>query len=136
MSNGHENLQPFVDWNWCANNRSGIVLVDTRCYLDGSSGKDAYDAGHIPDAVFVDLDQWLSGPASKEAGRNPLPDPEVFAKGMCETGIRESDIVIAYDDAGGVIAARIAWMLRSIGRRAAVHRGVFRALQGRGRAES
>jgi thiosulfate/3-mercaptopyruvate sulfurtransferase len=94
--------------------------VDTRWYLDGSSGKDAYDAGHIPDAIFVDMDQWLSGPASKGAGRNPLPDPEVFAQGMREAGISNSDTVIAYDDAGGVIAARIVWMLRSTGRSAAI----------------
>ena len=120
MSNGYPNLQPFVDWNWCASNPGDFVLVDTRWYLDGSSGRDAYREGHIPGAVFVDLDKWLSGPASKEAGRNPLPDPEVFARGMRESGIADSDAVVAYDDAGGVIAARIVWMLRSIGRRAAV----------------
>jgi thiosulfate/3-mercaptopyruvate sulfurtransferase len=91
-----------------------------RWYLDGSSGKDAYDAGHLPGAVFVDLDQWLSGPASKEAGRNPLPEPEVFARGMRGAGINATDTVIAYDDAGGVIAARLVWMLRATGHRAAI----------------
>jgi thiosulfate/3-mercaptopyruvate sulfurtransferase len=123
MSNSDSNLQPFVDWNWCAGNAGRFVLVDTRWYLDGSSGKDAYHAGHIPDAVFVDMDQWLSGPASKEAGRNPLPEPEVFARGMREAGINDSDAVIAYDDAGGVIAARLVWMLRSTGRSAAILNG-------------
>jgi thiosulfate/3-mercaptopyruvate sulfurtransferase len=101
-------------------NAGRFVLVDTRWYLDGSPGRDAYDAGHIPDAVFVDMDRWLSGPASKKAGRNPLPDPEVFAQGMRESGISDSDTVVAYDDAGGVIAARIVWMLRSTGRSAAI----------------
>ena len=120
MRNSVWNLQPFVDWSWCAGNPGKFVLVDTRWYLDGSSGKDAYDAGHLPDAVFVDLDQWLSGPASKDAGRNPLPDPDVFAQGMREAGISDSDTVIAYDDAGGVIAARIVWMLRSTGHTAAI----------------
>jgi thiosulfate/3-mercaptopyruvate sulfurtransferase len=120
MSNGYSDLQPFVDWNWCASNLGRFVLVDTRWYLDGSSGKDAYDSGHILDAVFVDMGRWLSGPASKEAGRNPLPDPEVFAEGMREAGISDFDTVIAYDDTGGVIAARIVWMLRSIGRTAAI----------------
>jgi len=119
MSNSDSNLQPFVDWNWCAGNAGRFVLVDTRWYLDGSSGKDAYHAGHIPDAVFVDMDQWLSGPA----GRNPLPEPEVFARGMREAGINDSDAVIAYDDAGGVIAARLVWMLRSTGRSAAILNG-------------
>jgi thiosulfate/3-mercaptopyruvate sulfurtransferase len=120
MSNANIELEPFVSWDWCAGNSGRIVFVDSRWYLNGSSGKAAYDAGHIPGAVFVDLDQWLSGPASKEAGRNPLPDPEVFAQGMREAGINDSDVVVAYDDAGGVIAARIVWMLRSIGRSAAI----------------
>ena len=113
-------MQPFVDWTWCVGNWGRFVLVDTRWYLDGSSGKDAYIAGHIPDAVFIDLDESLSGPASKEAGRNPLPDPGVFAQGMREAGISDADTVIAYDDAGGVIAARLVWMLRSTGRSAAI----------------
>ncbi|MFK4640534.1 sulfurtransferase [Paenarthrobacter histidinolovorans] len=115
-----EELKPFVDWSWCADNLGKFVLVDSRWYLDGSSGKDAYDAGHIPDAVFVDLDNCLSGPASPEAGRNPLPDPEVFAEGMREAGINDADTVVAYDDAGGVIAARLVWMLRSTGHSAAI----------------
>ncbi|SDX09518.1 thiosulfate/3-mercaptopyruvate sulfurtransferase [Arthrobacter sp. cf158] len=115
-----DELKPFVDWSWCARNLGRIVLVDTRWYLDGSSGADAYQAGHLPDAVFVDMDRWLSGPASPEKGRNPLPDPEVFAQGMREAGISDSDTVIAYDDAGGVIAARLVWMLRSTGHKAAV----------------
>jgi len=119
MINSPSNLQPFVHWSWCAENSGRIVLADTRWYLDGSSGKDAYEAGHIPGAVFVDLDRWLSGPASQEVGRNPLPDPQVFAKGMREAGISDSDTVIAYDDAGGVIAARLVWMLRSVARPAA-----------------
>jgi thiosulfate/3-mercaptopyruvate sulfurtransferase len=120
MSDNDSNVQPFVDWNWCAGKMGRFVLVDCRWYLDGSSGKGAYDAGHIPDAVFADMDQWLSGPASKQSGRNPLPDPEVFAQGMREAGINDSDTVIAYDDAGGVIAGRLVWMLRSTGRRAAI----------------
>ena len=123
MSNSDPNLQPFVDWTWCAGNLGRFVLVDARWYLDGASGRDAYDAGHIPDAVFVDMDRWLSGAASQKAGRNPLPDPEVFAQGMQEAGISDSDVVIAYDDAGGVIAARIVWMLRSTGRSAAILNG-------------
>jgi thiosulfate/3-mercaptopyruvate sulfurtransferase len=113
-------LKPFVDWAWCARNQGKFILVDTRWYLDGSSGKDAYHAGHIPGAIFMDMDRWLSGPASQEAGRNPLPDPEVFAQGMREAGINDSDTVVAYDDAGGVIAARLVWMLRSTGNNAAI----------------
>lgn len=114
---------PFVDWKWCADWRGRVVLADARWYLDGSSGMEAYRRGHIPGAVFVDLDRWLSGPASPESGRNPLPDSEVFAQGMREVGINDSDTVVAYDDAGGVIAARLAWMLRATGHDAAVLNG-------------
>lgn len=124
-----EDLRPFVDWDWCAENAGKVVLADTRWYLDGSSGKDAYDRGHLPGAVFMDLDQWLSGPASPEAGRNPLPDPNVFAEGMRRAGINNSDTVVAYDDAGGVIAARLVWMLRSTGHNAAILNGGMAAYQ-------
>jgi thiosulfate/3-mercaptopyruvate sulfurtransferase len=114
------NIQPFVDLQWCAGQRRRVVVADTRWYLDGSSGRDAYNRGHLPGAVFVDLDRWLSAPASKDSGRNPLPDPEVFAEGMRQSGINNSDVVVAYDDAGGVIAARLVWMLRVTGHDAAV----------------
>src|SRR3954449_10612599 len=100
-------VAPFVDFEWYAARRDQAVLVDVRWYLDGASGRDAYRQGHLPGAVFVDLDRWLSGPASPEAGRNPLPDPQVFAQGMREAGISDADTVVAYDDAGGVIAARL-----------------------------
>jgi thiosulfate/3-mercaptopyruvate sulfurtransferase len=123
-------VPPFVDAEWCDRNRGTFSLADTRWYLDGSSGREAYDSGHLPGAVFVDLDRWLSTSASKEAGRNPLPAPEVFAQGMRELGINDSDTVIAYDDAGGVIAARLVWMLRATGHAAAVLEGGIRGYDG------
>ena len=97
-----------------------LVIADVRWYLDGRSGRDAFHAGHIAGAVFVDLDEWLAGPPSAEEGRHPLPDPERFARGMSEAGIGDGTTVVAYDDAGGVIAARLVWMLRSLGHDAAV----------------
>ncbi|MFD5633546.1 sulfurtransferase [Streptomyces sp. NPDC127077] len=97
-----------------------VVLADVRWYLDGRSGRVAYEGGHLPGAVFVDLDRWLTGPATPKGGRNPLPSPEVFTAGMRALGINDSDIVVAYDDQGGVIAARLVWMLRTTGRRAAI----------------
>lgn len=112
-------VPPFVDWQW-VRRQGPVVLADARWYLDGSPGREAYESGHLPGAVFVDLDRWLSGPASAERGRNPLPDPEVFARGMGQSGIGDGDVVVAYDDAGGVIAARLVWMLRSLGHAAAL----------------
>jgi thiosulfate/3-mercaptopyruvate sulfurtransferase len=108
----------------------GAVVADVRWYLDGRSGLAAYDGGHIPGAVFVDLDAWLAAPASPEEGRHPLPDPETFARGMGQLGIGDEDTVIAYDDAGGVIAARLVWMLRATGHDAALLDGGLAAYDG------
>ncbi len=107
-----------------------LVLADVRWYLDGRSGRAAYEAGHLPAAVFVDLDRWLAGPASPAAGRHPLPDPEVFAEGMASLGIGANDRVVAYDDAGGVVAARLVWMLRALGCDAALLDGGLQAYDG------
>jgi thiosulfate/3-mercaptopyruvate sulfurtransferase len=96
-----------------------VVLADVRWYADGRSGREEYETGHIPGAVFVDLEQRLSG-EDPLGGRHPLPAPEAFAGGMAALGIGERDTVIAYDDAGGVIAARLVWMLRATGHSSAL----------------
>lgn len=108
-----------VDAEW-VRTHPPVVLADVRWYLDGRSGRAAYERGHLPDAVFVDLDRWLAGPACARDGRHPLPDPTVFAEGMAGLGIADDDVVVAYDDAGGVIAARLVWMLRATGHHAAL----------------
>ncbi|GAB1689271.1 sulfurtransferase [Krasilnikovia sp. M28-CT-15] len=113
-------IEPVVDLEWVRAAGARIVLADVRWYLDGRSGRAAYEAGHLPGAVFVDLDRWLAGPASPAEGRHPLPDPAVFAEGMAALGIGDDDIVIGYDDAGGVVAARLVWMLRATGHDAAL----------------
>lgn len=113
-------LPPIVDAAWLAAHRSDLVLADVRFYLDGRSPRAAFDAGHLPGAVYVDLERWLAGPASPEDGRHPLPTPETFAEGMAACGIGDDTQVVAYDDAGGVIAARLVWMLRALGRDAAL----------------
>ena len=61
--------------------------------------------------------------AGRPYGRHPLPDPETFARGMALSGIGNDTIVVAYDDAGGVIAARLVWMLRATGHEAALLNG-------------
>src|SRR4051795_4896992 len=113
-------MRPFVALaGWRAQGR-GVVLADVRWYTDGRSGRRAYDEGHLPGAVFVDLDRWLSGEGSPQAGRHPLPAPGEFAEGMGALGIGDDDRVVASDDAGGVIAARLVWMLRATGHEAAL----------------
>jgi len=113
-------IVPVIDLKWLEEHQADVVLADVRWYLDGRSGQAAYEHGHIPGAIFVDLDRWLSSHGSPEKGRHPLPSPEDFANGMSEIGIGDDDTVVAYDDAGGVIAARLVWMLRSIGKKAAL----------------
>jgi thiosulfate/3-mercaptopyruvate sulfurtransferase len=113
-------IDPVVDLGWVQQRRDRVVLADVRWYLDGRSGLEAYRKGHLPGAVFIDLDRWLAAPGSPAAGRHPLPAPEVFAEGMAAAGIGDEQTVIAYDDAGGVIAARLVWMLRATGHDAAL----------------
>jgi thiosulfate/3-mercaptopyruvate sulfurtransferase len=125
-------IKPFVDIDWVRAHRAEVVLADCRWYTDGRSGADAYAAGHIPAAVFVDLDTALTrheDPAL--GGRHPLADPQDFAAAMGALGIGDDDTVVAYDDAGGVIAARLVWMLRVSGHEAALLDGGLAAWGGK-----
>ena len=108
----------------------GLVPCDVRWYLDGRSGREAYDGGHLPGAVFVDLDEHLAAEASPEVGRHPLPSAEAFAASMGTLGIGSDDPVVAYDDAGGMAAGRLVWMLRILGRPAALLDGGIDAWDG------
>lgn len=111
---------PFVDAAWLAAHREQLLLADVRWYLDGRSGPAAYDVGHLAGAVFVDVDTDLSVHDQPQDGRHPLPSPEQFARAMSSLGISDDTVVVAYDDAGGVTAARLVWMLRSTGHAAAL----------------
>ena len=122
-------LAPFVDAAWLAAHLDDVVVCDVRWYLDGRSARDAYAAGHLPGAVWVDLDRDLASPAG-DAGRHPLPAPEAFAAAMATLGIGDGDTVVAYDDDAGAIAARLVWMLRSTGHDAAVLDGGIGAWDG------
>ena len=98
-----------------------VIPADVRWYLDGRSGREAYEAGHLPGAVFVDLDTMLAAPPlTNGGGRHPLPPPEAFSDAMGSLGIGDDSTVLAYDDAGGSIAARLWWMLRATGHAVAV----------------
>lgn len=124
-------IEPFVDVDWLVRHRGEVVVADCRWYLDGRSGRAAYEAGHLPGAVFVDLETALTGHADPaEAGRHPLPEPEAFAAALGDLGIGDDDTVVAYDDAGGAIAARLVWMLRVTGHEAALLDGGLDAWSG------
>jgi len=119
-----------VEWLLARTADDGVVVVDARYYLDGRSGRAAYDAGHVPGAVFVDVGHDLAAAPSAAGGRHPLPSPEAFAAAMGRLGIGDADTVVAYDDAGGSFAARLVWMLRAIGHPAALLDGGLAAWPG------
>jgi thiosulfate/3-mercaptopyruvate sulfurtransferase len=92
------------------------VIADVRWYLDGRDGRAAYEDGHLPGAVWVDLDTALAAhglPATE--GRHPFPDPDAFATAMAAIGIGNDTVVVAYDDTGGLTAGRLVVMLRMLG---------------------
>jgi thiosulfate/3-mercaptopyruvate sulfurtransferase len=94
----------------------GLRIADVRWYLgDPDRGRREYSEAHIPGAVFVDLDGDLA--ASTGPGRHPLPAPGHFAERMGELGFGSDDFIVAYDDSTGTIAARLWWMLDSLGHR-------------------
>ena len=104
-----------------------LRIADVRWYL-GRPGvaRDAYGHGHIPGAIFVDLDTDLSDEHGYGApGRHPLPSPQEFARRVGALGFASDDFIVAYDDAGGTIAARLWWMLDDLG-----HRGGCAVLDG------
>jgi thiosulfate/3-mercaptopyruvate sulfurtransferase len=108
-----------------------VRIVDVRWYLDRSkSGQAAYEAGHLPGAVWLDIDTDLSEPATPSAGRHPLPSPEHFAAALARVGITEGTPVVAYDDAGGSTAARLWWLLHALGEPVAVLDGGLAAWPG------
>lgn len=92
-------------------------ILDTRWYLGRpGDGRRAYDAGHIPRAAFLDIDGDLAvPPAPGLPGRHPLPDPSAFARRLEAAGIGDEHRVVAYDDVGGWVAARLWWMLDALG---------------------
>jgi thiosulfate/3-mercaptopyruvate sulfurtransferase len=106
------------------------VVCDVRWYLDGRSGRAAFETGHIPGARFADVDADLAGAPGGTAGRHPLPDPGAFASAMGRLGIGDGARVVAYDDTGGSTAARLVWMLRVLGEQAALLDGGIAAWKG------
>jgi thiosulfate/3-mercaptopyruvate sulfurtransferase len=96
------------------------LVVDCRFSLaDTVAGLRAYLAGHVPGAIYAHLDEDLSNPPVTDNGRHPLPAPEVLAARFARMGIGPATQVVAYDDANGMIAARLWWMLRYMGHEAA-----------------
>jgi len=95
---------------------SSWAVVDCRFSLaDPEAGRRAYLEAHIPGAIYAHLDNDLSNPPTTDHGRHPLPPPETLVARFGRMGIGPNTQVVAYDDANGMIASRLWWMLRYMG---------------------
>ncbi|MGA8261212.1 MAG: sulfurtransferase [Arenicellales bacterium] len=96
------------------------VIFDCRFQLDDPGwGEGEYRRSHIPGAVYAHLDRVLSSPRRADTGRHPLPDAGELAQWLGRHGVTGGKQVVAYDQAGGVYASRLWWMLRWLGHDAA-----------------
>lgn len=93
-----------------------LAVMDCRFVLGSpEQGRKAYEASHIPGAVYFDLEEDLSGPKSEHGGRHPWPDAAVFAEKLGQAGIHNETAIVLYDDQKGAMAARAYWVLRYVG---------------------
>jgi thiosulfate/3-mercaptopyruvate sulfurtransferase len=117
---------PLVGVDWLVAHRTDprLRIADVRWSLAGPPGRDRYDAGHIPGAVFIDAERELSSPG-EGPGRHPIPAPARLEAVLGSAGIGDEHLVVAYDDAGGSIAARVWWLFRHFG-----HDGAAAVLDG------
>jgi len=116
--------QPLISTTELSQVLDEVKLFDLRWSLTApTAGRASYQEGHIPGAVFVDLDRDLA--AEEGDGRHPLPATDDFVANLGRLGLSPDDEVVVYDDQGGAVAARMWWMLESIG-----HPGQVRVLDG------
>ncbi|MDY0410386.1 sulfurtransferase [Virgibacillus soli] len=111
-----EFLMSVQELNHLLSNKREIVVVDVRFDLNNHTfGQDAYKKGHIPGAIYLDLNKDLSGSAEKHGGSHPLPDAKLFAKKLGEYGIDTKTNVVIYDQANEMFAPRLWFMLHHLG---------------------
>lgn len=111
-------MESIVSVAWLAENlrHPKIRIVDCRFVLGApADGKSAYDVGHIPNAVYFDLEQDLSASVGNHGGRHPLPDLHVLVEKLGDAGIGNDHTIVAYDDQGGAFASRFWWLMRYMG---------------------
>lgn len=130
---------PLVSVEWLRERVYGpedpdLLLVDVQFDLrEPGVGRDNYLDMHIPRAVFADLERDLSAPKTGRNGRHPLPSVSAMADTFARLGVGDETTVVAYDRSGGMFAARLWWMLRTLGhRRVALLDGGLDAWRGTG----
>ena len=93
-----------------------LRIVDVRWVLgQPGAGRRAYDTGHLPGAIFLDVDGELTADPEIGPGRHPLPEADAFVRRLEALGIGDGHLVVAYDDVGGWVASRLWWMLEDLG---------------------
>lgn len=102
-------------WSGAGRRRSSWHVLDVRWSLGGPPGRDEFERGHIPGAVYVDLETELAGHGLPTDGRHPLPDEADFQAAARRWGLEDGDAVVVYDDVAGTSAARAWWLLRHAG---------------------
>ncbi len=103
-----------TDWLQTHLNDPGLRIVDTRWILGNpGEGRRQYEAGHIPGAAHLDVDEHLSG--KEGPGRHPIPPKRDFQKAVSDLGIERETYVIVYDEGKGMPAARLWWLLKYFG---------------------
>ena len=96
--------------------RADLAIIDCRfSLLNPGAGDLAYQQGHIPGAVYAHLDRDLSDHRKHGAGRHPWPDAEDFTRRLGVWGVTPQHQVVAYDDGEGAHAARLWFLLRTLG---------------------
>ena len=112
-------MRPLVSTTELAAHLSSWRVFDCRHdLLKHDLGEAQYRESHIPGARFAHMERDLSAPKDGTNGRHPLPDRGAFIAWLGQQGLKPADLVVCYDQANGVMAARLWWMLRSIGHEA------------------
>ncbi|WP_332695028.1 sulfurtransferase [Halalkalibacter lacteus] len=113
-------MDDIVKAEWIHNelkkSEQDYVVIDVRFHLaNAEAGYQDYLKGHLPEAIYVDLEKDLSSSIREHGGRHPLPNLGELAKKLGEIGIGNDTNVVVYDDQGGMVAARFWWLLKHLG---------------------
>jgi thiosulfate/3-mercaptopyruvate sulfurtransferase len=118
---------PLVSAAWLREHATHrpLRIVDLRWSLTPPNGRKRHASGHLPGAIFLDLDTEISAPRGAGPGRHPIPSGEQLGRALSARGIGDQHLVVAYDDASGSIASRLWWLFRHFG-----HEGSAAVLDG------
>jgi len=111
-------MKNLVTTEWLKNNltNENLIILDVRHVLNQKDyGKEEYNKAHIPNAIFVPVEEFLTGEIKEHGGRHPLPNMKGFTHNMNKLGVDDESTVIIYDDGDLAMAGRLWWMLKFIG---------------------